>query len=140
MEREFWDKKKIAFGMVILTVFLAMAGFGAKAFFLNKKNETESLSKTSVSKPSTDVEGAASKIDDSSQNQNSQFSFPKASDVAGKIESIKQEVSQLNIQELASSSPQIQKIINDIKNLEQAPQNQAKEAICEQAKKVFCGQ
>lgn len=139
LEREFWDKKKIVFGIIILAVFLTIAGFGAKAFFLNKK-EAGSSSKTETSKSSTAVEGASESVDDNSQGQNSQFSFPKASDVTEKIESIKQEITNLNIQEFASSSPQVQKILNDIKNLQSQPQNQAKETICEQAKKVFCAQ
>lgn len=139
LEREFWDKKKIFLGIAVLAVFLTMAGFGTKAFFLNKK-EGGNSSKASISKPSSGVEGATSSIDDNSEAQNSQLSFPKASDVAEKIESIKQEITNLNIQEFASSSPQVQKILNDIKNLQSQPQNQAKETICEQAKKVFCAQ
>ena len=54
--------------------------------------------------------------------------------VAEKIESLKQDVRGLNIVEIASSSPQVQKILNDIKFLEQYPANQAKE-IC----KKICG-
>lgn len=54
--------------------------------------------------------------------------------VKEKINSIKQEVSGLDVVEIASSSPQVQKILNDIKSLEQYPTNQLKE-IC----RKICG-
>jgi hypothetical protein len=40
--------------------------------------------------------------------------------------------------EIASSSPQMQKILNDIKSLEQYPANQAKE-FCRQIYEKICG-
>ena len=54
--------------------------------------------------------------------------------VKEKINSLKQEVLGLNVLEIASSSPQVQKILQDIKSLEQYPINQAQE-IC----KKICG-
>ena len=54
--------------------------------------------------------------------------------VKEKINDLKQEVSGLNIMEIASSSPQMQKVLNDIKDLQQYPTNQVKE-LC----RKICG-
>lgn len=49
--------------------------------------------------------------------------------ISQKLESIKQDAEKINISEIATSSSQIQKIINDIKNLQNLPNTQLKE-IC----------
>lgn len=51
-----------------------------------------------------------------------------------KLEGLKKEVGNLSVADIASSSPQIQKVLSDIKSLEQYPNNQFKE-IC----KTVCG-
>jgi hypothetical protein len=47
---------------------------------------------------------------------------------------IREEAENIDVAEVASSSPQVQKVISDLKNLQNYPRNQAKEAcfnICE---------
>lgn len=51
--------------------------------------------------------------------------------VQQRIETIQQEAENIDIVEIASSSPQVQKIINDIKSLEKYPSDQAK-GLCQQ--------
>lgn len=51
-----------------------------------------------------------------------------------KIDSIRSQVQELDFEELATSSPQVQKIINDIKSLPDYPHSQAKDMcikLCE---------
>lgn len=65
-------------------------------------------------------------------------SLPSASNLQSslqqKLDSIKQEVSKLDIKDIASSSPQVQKLINDLNAVKNYPGNQAKE-ICQK----ICG-
>ena len=51
--------------------------------------------------------------------------------VQDKIDTLQKEASNINVVEIASSSPQVQKIINDIKSIENYPSDQAK-SLCEQ--------
>ncbi len=87
-------------------------------------------------KPTQGTKSASTKVagvsaDNKNGDDKSGFSLPLAnnlsSDVQKNIDSIKQEVSSLRIEEVASSSPQIQKVLNDIKELEKYPRDQAKE-------------
>lgn len=121
---ESWNKKRI-FAAALLIAALIVLGY-----FLKTKILGENSSPTNSSK---DVRGTTSTKEENKKEQDGlNINVQKA--VQEKIESLKQEVSSLNIAEVASSSPQIQKIINDIKALEQYPTNQAKE-ICKQ----ICG-
>ena len=123
-KEESWNKKRI-FAVLFLIVGLIVLGY-----FLKTKVLGESSPPTDSSKA---VKGATNtKEEDKKQEEGLNINVQRA--VQEKIESLKQEVSSLNIMEVASSSPQIQKIINDIKALEQYPINQAKE-ICKQ----ICG-
>jgi len=51
--------------------------------------------------------------------------------VQDKINALQEEASNINVAEVASSSPQVQKVINDIKSVENYPSDQAK-SFCEQ--------
>ena len=112
--KESWNKKRIfaAFFLIILLV--------AGIYFLKSRVLDLNLSPKSVK--GINSEGKKEKED---------FKIDIQGAVKEKINSLKQEVSSLNIMEVASSSPQIQKIINDIKSLEQYPTNQARE-LCKQ--------
>lgn len=112
---ESWNKKRI-FAALFLIVLLAIGGY----FF-----KTRVLGTTSFN-PLTSIKGVNTK------ENSTNFDIPQA--IKEKINSLKQEASGLNIVEIASSSPQIQKVLNDIRSLEQYPTNQAKE-IC----KKICG-
>lgn len=117
---ESWNKKRI-FTALFLVILLAAGVYIFKSRFLGLES--------SPSDPKS-VKGVS--VKDKENKEDIATDIKEA--VKGKINSLKQEVSSLNIMEIASSSPQIQKIINDIKVLEQYPTNQAKE-ICRQ----ICG-
>lgn len=115
-EESVWNKKKI-FLAIVLVIFLAVGGYFLKTKVLGENSTLESKKS---------VKGVTSK-----QESKPITGFNIQEAVKQKINDLKQEVSGLNIVEIASSSPQVQKIINDIKALEQYPTNQARE-ICKQ--------
>lgn len=121
---ESWNKKRI-FGALFLIAALIILGY-----FIKTKVLGQSSSPTDSPKA---VKGTTSAKEEN-KDEVEGLSTNVQKKVAEKIESLKQEVSSLNIAEVASSSSQIQKIINDIKALEEYPTNQAKE-ICKQ----ICG-
>ncbi len=123
IKKESWNKKKI-FAALFLLLLLAGAGYFFKTKILDSKS---SLFPSSILKS---VKGTVSTQE--RNNASSDFNVQKA--IGEKIESLKQAALGLNIVEIASTSSQVQKIINDIKSLEQYPTNQAKE-ICRQ----ICG-
>lgn len=125
IKKESWNKKRI-FVTLFLTMILITGGYFLKSKVFGSKSTAASDSLKSV-KGTSSVKDK-SKVPEKNLNINVQ----KA--VQEKLESLKQDVKGLNIVEIASSSPQVQKIINDIKSLEQYPINQAKE-ICKQ----ICG-
>ena len=125
---ESWNKKRIFIALFLVTL-LVVGGYFFKNHFLG-----ENLSvKTEGSVKGTNLkENNSDNNSDDNAGQDFKMNIEEA--VKEKIDNLKQEVSGLNIMEIASSSPQIQKIINDIKALERYPTNQAKE-IC----KKICG-
>lgn len=127
---ESWDKKKI----VIATLVVFAVGFGgleAKKYFLDQNQTVPPSTESNSTKA---VQGVSTANEDNSDAETSQ-SLPIQSfspqtvqtDVQKKIETITQEVTKLSVTEIASSSPQIQKIMEDLKALEQYPRNQAKD-------------
>lgn len=112
--KESWNKKRIF--AALLLIILLVAG----VYFFKSRLLDLNLSPTSVKGISSEE-----------KKEKEDFQIDIQGAVKEKIESLKQEVSSLNIMEVASSSPQIQKIINDIKSLEQYPTNQARE-LCKQ--------
>ncbi len=118
-KKESWNKKRIFFAIFLLIVAI-VGGYFFKTKVLGSQNSPQSAkSVEGISAKQEDVKNLGASIQDA---------------VKEKINSLKQEVSGLNLSEIASSSPQVQKIINDVKSLEQYPVNQAKE-IC----KKICG-
>lgn len=116
---ESWNKKRIFIGVFLLVALIA----GWYFFKTRILDENLSLQTKSIKGIST-----AEKTTEPPFRTNIQDAIKE------KINSLKQEVAGLNISEIASSSPQVQKILNDIKSLEQYPTNQVKE-IC----KKICG-
>jgi len=124
---EGWDKKKIIFFFIIL-VFLAGIGVGVKILFFKDVNIVKLLPlKTTVGENKSEQKEVLGKTET--------FSPQKINTgIQEKLESVKKEVSNLNISNVASSSPQIRKVIEDLQSLQDLPRNQAKDAckkLCE---------
>jgi hypothetical protein len=116
---ETWNKKRIIIA-IILVALLVVGGCLLKVYVLDKNSSgiKKSVKSASVEVGNLDPD---SKIDVQGV-------------VRERINNLKQEVSGLNVLEIATSSPQVQKILNDIKALEQYPANQIKD-IC----RKICG-
>lgn len=119
VKKESWNKKKI-FITVFLLILLIVGGYLFKIRVLGKNSSQPAKSTKGISAAETTTQPEP------------KINIQEA--VKEKINNLKQEVSGLNVLEIASSSPQVQKILNDIKSLEQYPVNQVKE-IC----KKICG-
>jgi hypothetical protein len=114
--QETWNKKRIFFALFVLA--LALVGF----YFLKTRiliSPSQGQSVEGISDERKFAEPTKTSIQDT---------------VKEKINNLKEQVLGLNVMEIASSSPQVQKIINDIKSWEEYPANQVK-GICKQ----ICG-
>lgn len=113
LDTDQWDKKKI-----IITTFFAIVAILAvneiKTTFFPKDEgvlgQTTKITPTPIEKPNVGLPR-----------------FDVASQVGSRVEDIKKNIENLNAEEVASSSPQIQKVLQDIQGIRNLPSNQAKE-------------
>lgn len=123
-----WDKKKIAIGIGLLVTVLVGAYF-VKTYFLDT---TTTIVKRDSSHVANLVEGAKTdkKTEESGSNENS---IPLSSEsiqqaVAEKLTDIKDQVNNLDVVDIAQSSPQYKKAIKDLQSLQNLPKDEAKKA------------
>ncbi len=107
-EDSVWDKKKIFIFSTVLLVVLLFLSYRFIDFNSNEGN---------IEPPSTTVKGVSAQ--DLSEN------------IVQSIENLQNQATDLDIEEVATSSPQVQKILNDLKSLKDVPKNQIKNT-CEQ--------
>jgi hypothetical protein len=116
--KESWNKKKIIFA-VILLILLTVGGLILRIRILGQNSSQIAGSVKGVATESVTATDVKANIQEA---------------VKEKIDGLKQQVFNLNVSDIASSSPQVQKILNDIKELQDYPVNQVKE-IC----RKICG-
>lgn len=125
-ERESWNKKRVV--IVLLTIILL--GFGVKTFVFDANKSEEVISKKFLKS----VKGIGTGEKLSSQDKSKNPSFPQnlnlEKSLQQRLEGLKQEVQNLDVLDIASSSPQVQKVLRDLKELEQYPRSQAQE-LCQ---------
>jgi hypothetical protein len=107
------NKKRILI-LVFIIILLGLLGYSAKTLVLDKNQDI--FSKKSVKGTSTQ------------KNSNVPSASSLETELKKKLDTIKQEVSKLDIADIASSSPQVQKLINDLNALKDYPSNQIKDA------------
>ena len=118
-EEEQWDKKKIILFVALIFV-LAVIGYELKRYFLdNNANQNNSVAGIAGK---NDVKGATT------QNLSPVQGIKQG--VQNEINNLKSEAQNINIADIASSSPQVQKVINDLKAIQNYPSNQLKD-VCE---------
>lgn len=127
-----WDKKKIII-FLLIGATLIFGAYGAKVYVLGA-NSTVSPTKKSL-EPA--VEGASTTSENAPQlSRENKTQAPVQplssvrSAVMDQLETLKQQVTNINPEEIASSSPQVRKVLEDLKSIQQYPKNQAKE-ICQ---------
>ncbi|MBI3366032.1 hypothetical protein HY041_00185, partial [Candidatus Roizmanbacteria bacterium] len=127
--RETWNKKKI---VITLIIVFGLLGFLFKTFVLSKNKDLFNMKLMSTNFLKS-VKGIstqeAGKTKDISSKSKSAF-LPIQAVIKEKLDDLKKEVNSLNVVNIASSSPQIQKIINDLNSLREYPVNETKE-ICQ---------
>lgn len=124
---EAWDIKKIVLTTVGAVVVIGGVLYGANQLGL-LKNTTQTHKRDQVSQKVEGVSVSEATADSPTPTPSSRsYSLPSKSDIEKKIGEMTKEVNSLNINEIASSSPQVQKVLQDIKNLQHYPENQAKE-------------
>lgn len=106
-----WDKRRIAIFLLCFTVIILIGVEAKRKFFPNTKILGASVSKE-VQKPTVNPP---------------HVNFSK---VGSSIEDIKRNIQSLDAGEIASSSPQIQKVLHDIQGIKDLPANQARE-VCQ---------
>lgn len=121
---ESWNKKRIFFGLNILVILIV----GLVTFKVLVLDKNQDFGKNPVLKNSKSVEGANTNVN--SLTQDNTASNLKTN-IQDQLNTIKQEASGINLAEIATSSPQVQKVIDDIKSIQNLPRNQAKD-FCEQ--------
>ena len=121
---ETWNKKRVILGLIISGIIVAsLVGF--KAFVLDKnQNISQDIAAGNIKA----VQGATAEINSLTQVN------PAASlknNIQEQINTIKQEAASINLTDIATSSPQVQKVLEDIKSIQDLPRSQAK-IFCEQ--------
>lgn len=118
IEESEWDIKKIIIG-IVCAIAVIIGGYYIKQTYFPSL-EVESIDQT----PYSEVRGAYTE-DTENFPDYSYTDIP--SEVQKQITSLSQQVNNLNPAEVATSSPQVQKVLDDLKKLEQYPKSQAKE-------------
>lgn len=113
-----WNKKRI-----FIAFFLIML-LGIGAYFFKTKILSSESPKS--------VKGMSVEENKSSKTNEAKIDIQEAvkDTVKEKLEELRKEAMKIDVAEIASSSPQIQKLIKDISSIKDYPANQAKE-ICE---------
>lgn len=110
-----WDRKKVIATAFFLGIALLIA-FELKGMFLDNQAKRDVLGETNIRKPEEikkpEIEGPSINLQ---------------SEVGSRIDEIKKNIGGLDAIEIASSSPQIQKVLRDIQGIKDLPANQAKE-------------
>ena len=123
-----WNKKRI----FIAIFLLILLGIGAYFFKTKILGEKLSIFATKFSELSKSVKGVNINENKSPKTNEAKIDIQKAvkDTVKEKIEELRKEALKIDVAEIASSSPQIQKLIKDLSSIKDYPANQAKE-ICE---------
>jgi len=117
-EKPEWDKKKIILFLFGVILLLVMGLVVKQMMFAGAENTNPKSNITSVKGAETQIANPVSDIRSNIQNQ---------------IDNLKTEAQNINVVDMATSSPQVQKVINDLKAVQDYPKNQLRqtcEKIC----------
>lgn len=125
---ESWNKKRIFLTLLVIIVLLAGA-YGIKNFVLGSNSFPK---ESPIINAFQSIKGAATQEELNAQTKKINpptVNLPIQKIVQDKLGAIQQEVNNLNVADIASSSPQVKKIIEDLQSLQDYPKNQAKD-VC----------
>lgn len=112
VENNSWNYKRIFIALFLLAGIIA-GGYYVNAYVFGNKISLPHKEQKISPIPSESIKGVTSEEETNIQEA-----------LKEKIEDIKKNVESLNVVDIATSSPQVQKILNDIKALEQYPKSQ----------------
>ncbi|HEX7041713.1 MAG TPA: hypothetical protein VF189_00545, partial [Patescibacteria group bacterium] len=118
---EVWDFKKIAIGIIVI-ILLIFGGIVAKRVLMH-----ESLDPMSFLPQFPSVKGISTYFSPQS-GSHTKISLPSQADVQNQIQEIQQQVTHLNVNDIATASPQVKNLIKQIQDLPSGPVGQVKEA------------
>lgn len=126
LQEEVWDKKKIALAAILALGLVAL-------LFFSKDTLIGSFQKENAEKKATNsqsVQGVKTENEDEigSTQESTIEKIDLQQTLQGKLNDLKKNVNDLNVKDIATSSSQMQKVIQDLENLQQMPRNQAKDA------------
>lgn len=125
---ESWNKKRIFLTLFVIIVLLTGA-FGIKNFVLGNNSFPK---ESPVINALKSIKGVATQEELNAPTKKINppaVNLPVQKIIQDKLGAIQQEVSNLNVADIASSSPQVKKIIEDLQSLQDYPKNQAKD-VC----------
>lgn len=133
-----WDKKKIIITSVIL-LGLVIGGFMVKQFLLGSRNPSsgsnDRQSVKGINYPPSQNGSSSQNSSNFNSASNQLPSFKSIGQgVQQEIKTLEKQAQSVSLQEVASSSPQVQQIIQQLQQLPSLPQSIAKQT-CEQ----ICG-
>lgn len=122
-----WDKKRILIAVMTLLLIASVLTYLAKTLALGKKG----------------TQMDEGRIAGTSVEEEKPITLPGKEDFEKRIETIKKEIIELKPQDLTQQES-VKKIITELEILKKSTETQVvggtKNAICEQAKSIFCGQ
>ena len=123
---ETWNRKRIVFAFMVVAL-LGLGAYSLKNIILSKSKQ---FSLKSVMGINSQKDNKIKSLSDNSKSA----SIPLQAVIQEKLDTIKKDINGLNIVDIASSSPQVQKIINDLNSLKDYPKHEVKD-ICQK----ICG-
>lgn len=124
-----WDKIRIAIAIGIL-VLLIVGGIFAKKYILSSAGDNSP--KQNVQGVNTQNSGSGTNTP--ARNASLNFSLPSTADLQTQLNNLEQKIQHLSVADVASASPQVQEIIQQVQNIQNLPKDQAK-SVCQQ----ICG-
>ncbi len=126
---EVWDFRKIAVGVVIVALLIGGGIIGKRILF------HESLDPQSFIPPLPSVKSLTSVLGNNDNNPHVKIRLPSSADIQNQVQNIQQEVTHLNVNEIATASPQVRQVLKQLQDLPAGPAGQVKEAcirLCSQ--------
>lgn len=121
---EVWDFRKIAVG-IIFVILLIIGGIVGKRILFHESLDPQSL----VPK----LPSLTSVIGNTAPHQ--KFKIPSSADVQNQIQNLQQQVTHLNVNDIATASPQVQEVLKKLEAIPAGPVGEVKAAcirLCSQ--------
>lgn len=126
---EYWDRKKVLTGVFLFVIVGGLVYYYRPLILGQTMQAFTSQVEKLTSKPTKQVAGVET-MRSTPNGPSTPKILPNAQDLQKKIEELTKQVKSLSVSDVASSSPQVQKVLDDLKSLESLPSTKAREA-CE---------